>query len=142
MTEPTTAAAATAHEPAIHPVGALAIDAACVVAFVALGRGSHDEGGAIGGTLTVAAPFLIGLAVAWVARSTPLGGRLGTAWSTQFGVVAWLTTLVVGMALRRTVFGRGTAIAFVIVATLFLALFLVGWRAAARWARSRRRVPS
>ena len=80
--------------------------------------------------------------MAWVARFTPAGTRLGAPTSHRFGVVAWLTTLVVGMALRRTVFGRGTAIAFVIVATLFLALFLVGWRAAARWARSRRRVPS
>ena len=141
MTESSTTTTTT-RDPAINSVVPLVVDAVCVVAFVALGRGSHDEGGALGGTLTVAAPFLIGLAVAWVARSTPLGGRLGTAWSTQFGVVAWLTTLVVGMALRRTVFGRGTAIAFVIVATLFLALFLVGWRAAARWARSRRRVPS
>ena len=135
-------ATTTATRPSIHPAVPLIVDAACVVAFVALGRGSHDEGGAIGGTLTVAAPFLIGLAVAWVARFTPAGTRLGAPTSHRFGVVAWLTTLVVGMVLRRTVFGRGTAIAFVIVATLFLALFLVGWRAAARWARSRRRVPS
>ncbi len=132
----------TAAEPSIHPAVPLIVDAACVVAFVALGRGAHDEGGAIDGTITVAAPFLIGLAAAWLARLSPTGARFGNPMSHRFGVVAWLTTLVVGMVLRRTVFGRGTAIAFVIVATLFLALLLVGWRAAARWARSRRRVPS
>ena len=135
-------ATTTATRPSIHPAVPLIVDAACVVAFVALGRGSHDEGGAIGGTLAVAAPFLIGLAVAWLARLAPLSVRLGSSMSHRFGVIAWLTTLVVGMALRRSIFGRGTAIAFIIVATLFLALLLVGWRAAARWARSRRRVPS
>jgi Protein of unknown function (DUF3054) len=121
----------------------IVVDALCVVGFVAIGRGSHDEGGAIGGTLTVAAPFLIGLAVAWLARLVPsVRARLGAGDSVGFGVAAWLITLVVGMVLRRTAFGRGTAIAFVIVATLFLCLFLVGWRAAARWARARRRLPS
>jgi hypothetical protein len=37
-------------------------------------------------------------------------------------------TLVVGMVLRRVVFDDGTAWSFVVVATLFLALFLIGWR--------------
>jgi len=39
---------------------------------------------------------------------------------------------MVGMVLRRTVFDRGTAAAFVVVATLFVGLFLVGWRLIAR----------
>ena len=34
------------------------------------------------------------------------------------------------MLLRNLVFDDGTATAFVIVATLFLALFIVGWRLA------------
>ena len=42
---------------------AVAIDAALIVLFAALGRRTHDEGSAIGGTL-VAAPFLIGYAIA------------------------------------------------------------------------------
>jgi len=37
-------------------IAALA-DAGCIVLFAALGRASHDEGSAIGGTLAVAAPF-------------------------------------------------------------------------------------
>ncbi len=39
-------------------------------------------------------------------------------------------TLVAGMVLRNVVFGDGTATSFVIVAALFLALFLIGWRLA------------
>ena len=38
--------------------------------------------------------------------------------------------IVAGMLLRNLVFDDGTATAFVIVATLFLALFIVGWRLA------------
>lgn len=103
---------------------AAAVDVAAVVVFVALGRGSHDEGSSIGGTLRVAAPFLLALGAGWVALR---------AWRAPFavgtGVGLWLVTVAVGMVLRRTVFDRGTAVAFVIVATLFLGLFLVGWRA-------------
>ena len=51
-----------------------------------------------------------------------------TDWRTGIGV--WAIVVVVGMLVRNLVFGDGTAAAFVIVATLFLALFIVGWRLA------------
>ena len=106
-------------------VAALA-DAALVLLFVVLGRGSHNEGEALSGTLTVAAPFLIALATGWL---------LARAWrhplSTRTGFVVWLVTLTVGMILRHTVFDRGTAASFIVVAGVFTALFLVGWRAVA-----------
>jgi hypothetical protein len=102
------------------------VDAALVLVFVALGRTSHEEGHVLSGTLGVAAPFLIALALGWI------GAR---AWrhplALRTGVIVWVTTVVAGMVLRRTVFDRGTALAFIIVATLFTGLFLVGWRAVA-----------
>jgi hypothetical protein len=36
--------------------------------------------------------------------------------------------IVGGMLLRNLVFGDGTATSFVIVATVFVGLFVVGWR--------------
>jgi hypothetical protein len=57
------------------------------------------------------------------------------------GVVVWAATLVVGMLLR-VVSGQGIASSFVVVAAIVLAVFLIGWRAAALLVRrvaSRRR---
>jgi hypothetical protein len=119
-----------------RPAVAAAIDAALVLLFVALGRGSHHEGSAVGGTLRIAAPFLLALALAWlVARN-----RWDRAWRIPFGVHVWGVTVVVGMVLRHTAFGRGTAPSFVVVAACFLGLFLVGWRAVASRVPARRGV--
>ena len=116
----------------MRPVVAFVVDVVVVVIFVVLGRGSHDEGEAVTGTLKVVAPFLVALTAGWLC-----GGWLtGRRWWQQpldlrFGVWLWGWTLVGGMLLRRLVFDRGTALAFVIVAALFLSLFLIGWRALA-----------
>lgn len=113
---------------------AAAIDVAAVVAFVVIGRRSHDEGGSVvGEAAKVAAPFLIALAVGWVAAR---------AWRSPMapvptGIVIWLTTVVLGLLLRRFVFDGGTALPFIIVASLFTLLFLVGWRVVAEWRESR-----
>ena len=107
-------------------VGALVVDAGLVVVFAVVGRMSHAEGLTLAGVWGTAWPFLAGLAVGWaVARAWrhPLA-----VWPT--GVVIWAATLVVGMLLRLAG-GQGTAVAFVVVATLTLGLFLVGWRAVA-----------
>lgn len=99
-------------------------DVVAVLVFVALGRRSHDEGGnAAVETAKVAAPFLIGLASGWVAGRA---WRRPTAMVT--GLTVWVITVVVGMLLRRTVFDRGTATSFVIVATLVTGALLLGWR--------------
>jgi hypothetical protein len=98
-------------------------DAACVVAFAALGRASHDEGSAVAGTLGVAAPFLIGAAVGWAAAR---GWRAPTALTT--GAAAWAGALVVGMTLRNLAWDRGTAPSFVIVTAIVLGLLMLGWR--------------
>jgi hypothetical protein len=121
---------------AVIAVAAL-VDAALVLLFVTLGRASHEEGQMLSGTLSVAAPFLIALGLGWVvarAWKQPLALRTG--------VIVWITTVVAGMVLRHTLFDRGTALSFIIVATLFTGLFLVGWRAIANRVVASRLVPS
>ena len=118
--------------------GAIAADVAAVVLFAAVGRNAHDESSGAAAVLTIAAPFLVGLLVGWMAspgvRSRPLAARTG--------VTIWLTTVAIGLLLRRTVWDRGTAISFVIVATLVLGALIVGWRALWVFAHRRRGLPS
>lgn len=94
-----------------------------MVLFVAIGRRNHDEGTAIDGIATVAAPFLIALAIAWL---TSRAWRTPGSWRTS--VIVWLITVFGGLELRHFVFDRGTATPFVIVATLVLGAFIVGGR--------------
>jgi Protein of unknown function (DUF3054) len=107
---------------------AFGVDILAVVVFVAIGRRSHDESGnAVLGALRVAAPFLIALAVGWLvarAHRAPLDIRSG--------LIVWACTVAIGLALRRTVFDRGVAVAFIIVATITLGVLLIGWRALAK----------
>ncbi len=103
---------------------AAAIDAGLVTAFVAIGRNNHDEDPGVIGLLSTAAPFLVGLVVGWL---------VAKAWDDPMpirkGLIIWPITVAVGMIGRRLV-GDGTALSFVIVATVFLGVTLVGWRAA------------
>nr|BFE34146.1 DUF3054 domain-containing protein [Actinomadura rugatobispora] len=95
-----------------------------MLVFVGIGRASHDEGLGLVGFAGAAWPFLVGLALGWgVTRAWR-----GPAVLFPVGVGIWAATLVVGMLLRA-VSGQGTAVAFVVVATLFLAAVLLGWRA-------------
>lgn len=102
-------------------------DVGCVLLFVAIGRASHSKGETLGGLASTAWPFLAGLAAGWLAAR---------AWRQPIavapaGIAAWLGAVAVGMVLR-VVAGQGTAFAFVLVALVFLGLFVVGWRLAAR----------
>ena len=109
--------------------GALALDAALVVAFAAIGRATHDDGGAgvLGaggiGLATTAWPFLAALVAGWLVS---LAWRRPAA-PLRTGVPVWLVTVVGGMLLRA-LSGQGTALPFVVVATLALLALLVGWR--------------
>jgi hypothetical protein len=112
---------------------AAVIDVILVVVFVLIGRGSHDEALTLAGTAVTEWPFLVGLAVGWV---------LARAWRHPLclrwtGIIVWLTTVVVGMLLRAAS-GQGTALSFVIVATIVLGVFLLGWRGIALLVRRRR----
>jgi len=105
---------------------ALAIDVALVVVFAAIGRASHGEDviGVDGlGLAQTSWPFLVSLLAGWLAMRLwrfPLA-ILGA------GVAVWLYTVIGGMLLRA-ISGQGVQTAFVIVASIVLALFLVGWR--------------
>jgi len=104
---------------------AAGLDTFAIVLFVAIGRREHERDSAIVGLLGTAAPFLIALVAAWLALRA---WQRPTDLRTGFGI--WAIVIIGGMLLRNSVFGDGTATSFVVVATLFLALFIVGWRAA------------
>ncbi|MCA2319899.1 DUF3054 domain-containing protein [Mycobacterium intracellulare] len=106
-------------------LGWLAVDVVGVLVFCALGRRSHDEGLNLTGIATTAWPFLTGTAVGWLAAR---GWRRPTAVAPT-GVVVWLSTVVVGMVLRKAT-SAGVAASFVVVATAVTALLLLGWRVA------------
>src|SRR6478736_5739278 len=96
---------------------AAATDVVCVVIFCTIGRRSHAEGLTVSGIAETAWPFLAGTAAGWL---------LAQAWRrpaalVPTGVVVWLCTVVVGMALRRLT-GAGVAPSFIVVASLSTAL--------------------
>ncbi len=99
------------------------VDLALIVVFAAIGRRSHDEGTALTGTLTVAAPFLIAYVVAaaaWRLDRAPLAIRRGA-------LVA-VSAVAIGLLMRGTLFDRGLAPAFVVVAFVTITALLTGWR--------------
>jgi FtsH-binding integral membrane protein len=103
---------------------AYAFDALCVLLMVVIGTRNHDTDTGITGILFVAAPFWIALSLAHLA---PLLQR--TNRKEQNVYMVWGYTVIMGMVLRNLVFDRGTALAFIIVATVFLGITMFGWRA-------------
>ena len=95
------------------------VDIVAVVVFVAIGRRNHDEGTAISGVLSVAAPFLIALIASWVGLRTWNEPYTRRSWA-----ATWAITVFVGLLLRRLVFDRGIATPFIIVATITLGVLL------------------
>ncbi|MBU4464335.1 MAG: DUF3054 domain-containing protein [Actinobacteria bacterium] len=120
-------------------IGAFAFDLVLVVIFAAIGRASHAEGvlGAGGiGLAQTAWPFVAGVILGWLITR----GWLAPLSPVRTGLGVWAVTLAGGMILRG-VSGQGVVVAFVIVAAITLAVFLIGWRAlatAVRRNRSRR----
>ena len=105
----------------IAPVAFL-LDLLCVVVFATVGTINHGTDTGIGGILYVSAPFVMALVAVHVA------GLAERARTVSAGMVIWVFTLAVGMVLRRFVFDRGTATSFVVVASVFLGLTMLGWR--------------
>lgn len=104
----------------------LAVDVVGVLVFCAVGRRSHDEGLNVTGIAVTAWPFLTGTVIGWLISR---GWRRPTAVAPT-GVVVWLSTVVIGMLLRKAT-SAGVAASFVVVATTVTALLLLGWRVAA-----------
>ena len=106
---------------------ALLVDAVFVLVFAAIGRASHQEDPA--GFLLTAWPFLVALLLGHAA-ALALPARPRRPWSLLWGAVVWVVTVAGGMLLR-VLSGDTAEVPFIIVATLVLGLFLLGWRALA-----------
>ncbi|MDD7929131.1 DUF3054 domain-containing protein [Microbacterium sp. NM3R9] len=105
---------------------ALLLDAVFVVAFAATGRASHDSD-ILSGLWQTSWPFLAALLVGWLA----VRGWRAPAAPVRTGLGVAAVTVAGGMLLRAAS-GQGTALPFVIVATLTVFTLLIGWRAVAR----------
>ena len=113
--------------PARGVLGALAVDIVCVVVFCTIGRRSHAEGLTVSGIAETAWPFLTGTGVGWLLAR----GWQRPASLVPTGSVVWACTVVIAMLLRKAT-SQGTAVSFIVVASLTTAVLLLGWRAAVR----------
>lgn len=107
------------------PAVTIVIDAALVIVFCVLGGLSHSLGepDAVARIVFSIWPFLAALIVVHVvALATSVDASRVVP-----GILIWLVTFAGGMALRALT-GQGTAWAFIIVAAVTLAVFLIGWR--------------
>ena len=112
----------------------LLADLVCVLALALGGKNTHDGSDAWWVVLVIAWPF----AVAALLGHGVLRWRDWPAvrvWPS--GVVVLAATYCLGMALRAAS-GRGLAPGFLVVAFLFLAVTVLGWRLVASVVRSRR----
>lgn len=113
---------------------AVIVDVVLVLVFAVIGRASHDENPT--GFLLTAWPFLVALLLGHAVAAL-LPGRPRRPWSVLWGLVVWVITVIGGMLLRIAS-GDTAQVAFIIVATLTLGVFLVGWRALTGLLRRRR----
>ncbi|HEY1156461.1 MAG TPA: DUF3054 domain-containing protein [Arthrobacter sp.] len=109
--------------PAKAVLAAAAADIVLILAFAAIGRDAHHREEPVLGVLLTAWPFLAGAALGWIAAR---------AWRSPLsvlraGVPAWLGSVVAGMLLRALT-GQTVVLPFIIVATVALAVFLLGYR--------------
>lgn len=102
-------------------------DLGCVLALAVGGKSSHDPGESAWVVLAIVWPFAVAtvLAHGWLVLR---GGRTRRVWPE--GAVVLVATYVLGMLLRAAS-GRGTAPGFLVVAAVFLAVTMLGWRIAA-----------
>lgn len=103
---------------------AFVIDAVLVLVFAAIGRASHNEDPLA--FLVTAWPFLVALvvghALAWLVPARPR-----RPWSLGWGAIVWIVTVAGGMLLRVAT-GDTAETPFIIVASLVVGVFLLGWR--------------
>jgi hypothetical protein len=115
------------------PLLAFLADAVLVLAFVLIGRASHDEN-PVPGALVTYWPFAVGLVAGWlVARAWRAPSAL-----VRTALPVWAVTVFVGLLLR-VASDQGVQPGFVIVTAVVLAVFLGGWRALSRVVTTARR---
>ena len=105
---------------------AFGTDTLLVLLFAGIGRSSHERAASFLGLVETAWPFVVGLAIAWLAA---LAFRRPLS-IIRAGLPAWAGAVAIGMLLRAAT-GWGTAPSFIVVATVTLGVFLIGWRAIA-----------
>ncbi|PVY29440.1 DUF3054 domain-containing protein [Williamsia muralis] len=116
-----------------------------VLVFAFIGRMNHAEGLSLHGLFSTTWPFALGAAIGWSLAYLYAHMRADHGFDYPFhpervfpdGVLVWVGAVVIGMILRQQ-FHQGVALSFIIVATIVLGVFLLGWRAA-RMVLSRRR---
>jgi hypothetical protein len=112
-------------------------DAIALLAFATIGRANHGEAVSLTGVITTALPFL----AAWfvVASLTGALGRPGSADSTRPGrllpraALAWIVAIPLALVIRGITQHEQIQPAFAIVALLFNAVTLLGWRGLISW---------
>lgn len=100
---------------------ALVLDVVLVMVFAVIGRASHDEGLTIGGIAGTAWPFVVACLAGWLLVTVARWPH-GLVWPA--GIAIWVVTVAGGMGLR-VLTGDTAAPAFIIVAALTLAVFLL-----------------
>lgn len=113
-------------------------DTLAFLLFAALGRNSHHEASSALQTVGTALPFIAG----WFAVSPWTGifpaRRPAPRTLLQRTGVAWLCAWPIALLVRLIVLHGGVTVSFAIVALLFNALFLLGWRGTFAWLLARR----
>lgn len=89
------------------------------------------------GVAETAWPFLVGTLAGWLVSR---GWQRPTSLAPT-GIAVWISTVVVGMLLRKLT-SAGVAGSFIVVASVVTAVLLLGWRAALAGLRRRSRVQS
>lgn len=109
-------------------------DLVCVLAFAIGGKSSHESGDSDWVVLAIVWPYALAAAFASAVLVT-WGRPTRRAWPE--GAIVLAVTYVLGTLLRGAS-GRGLAAGFLVVAWLFLALTMLGWRCVVQLAIGRR----
>ena len=103
-------------------------DLVCVLVFAAAGKGTHEASDSEWVVLAIVWPYALSVVLAHTGLLLR-GRQTRRVWPE--GAVVLAVTYVLGTVLRL-VSGRGIAVGFLVVAVVFLALTMLGWRAILR----------
>lgn len=123
-----------APHPAVRWLPPLLADLVCVLVFAFAGKSTHEASDSGWVVVAIVWPYALALALAH-AGLLIRGRRTWRVWPE--GAVILASTYLLGMGLR-VVSGRGIAAGFLVVAAVFLALTMLGWRGIVQLATRRR----